>query len=44
VPPQEWHHGSAHRQFTDGAPPRGPRYRPDPDEDPSDYGRHSSGK
>ncbi len=45
APPQEWHHnGSAHRQFTDDAPPRGPRYRPDPDEDPSDHGRHSSGK
>ena len=37
------HNGSRHR-FTEGEAPRGQHYRPDPDDDPTGYGRHSSGK
>ena len=44
APPAEKHHkGSAHRHLTEGGP-QGHRYRPDPDDDPTSYGRHSSGK
>jgi EmrB/QacA subfamily drug resistance transporter len=35
--------GSARRHSTEGKAPRGHRYRPDPDDDPTSYGRHSSG-
>jgi Major Facilitator Superfamily len=35
--------GSAHHQLTEGEAPRNQHYRPDPDDDPASYGRHSSG-
>jgi hypothetical protein len=45
APPADRHHnGSARPRFTEGEAPRGHRYRPDPDDDPTGYGRHSSGR
>ncbi len=44
VPPSERHHnGSAHHQLAEGEAPRGQHHRPDPDDDSTSYGRHSSG-
>jgi hypothetical protein len=43
VRPPEHHNGSRHH-FTEGEAPRGHRYRSDPDDDPTGYGRHSSSK
>ncbi|HSS23139.1 MAG TPA: MFS transporter, partial [Mycobacterium sp.] len=44
APPSEKHlNGSARRHLTEGDAPRGQHYRPDPDDDPTTYGRHSSG-
>src|SRR5271166_1623901 len=44
VPPPEGHHNGSRHRFTEGEAPRGQHYRPDPDDDPTGYGRHSSGK
>lgn len=35
------HNGTAHHRLTEGEAPRGQHYRPDPDDDPTGYGRHS---
>jgi hypothetical protein len=44
APPSEKHlYGSARHHLTEGKAPRGQHYHPDPDDDPADYGRHSSG-
>jgi EmrB/QacA subfamily drug resistance transporter len=44
APPSERHaNGSARHHLTEGEAPRGQHYRPDPDDDPTHYGRHSSG-
>jgi EmrB/QacA subfamily drug resistance transporter len=44
APPSGTHlNGSARHQLTEGEAPRGQHYRPDPDDDPTGYGRHSSG-
>ncbi|MGZ4511400.1 MAG: MFS transporter [Mycobacterium sp.] len=43
--PQRHHNGSARSHFgAEGEAPRGQQHRPGPDEDPTGYGRHSSGK
>lgn len=44
APPERHHNGVARPHFSEGEAPRGHRYRPDPDDDPTGYGRHSSGK
>ena len=41
--PDGRHNGSARHPFTEGKAPRGHRYHTDPDDDPTSYGRHSSG-
>jgi EmrB/QacA subfamily drug resistance transporter len=41
--PDGRHNGSAGHHFTEGKAPRGHRYHTDPDDDPTGYGRHSSG-
>lgn len=43
-PQDRYHNGSARHPFAEGEARRGHRYRPDPDDDPTSYGRHSSGK
>jgi EmrB/QacA subfamily drug resistance transporter len=44
APPSGRHlNGSSHHRFTEGEASRSQHYRPDPDDDPSSYGRHSSG-
>jgi MFS family permease len=44
-PPSKRHHnGFARPPFTEGEARRGHRYRPDPDDDPTGHGRHSSGR
>lgn len=40
-PPRRPHRGPAGHPFTDGESLRGQRQRPDPDDDPTGYGRHS---
>jgi EmrB/QacA subfamily drug resistance transporter len=35
--------GSTRQPFAEGESPRGQHYRPDPDDDPAGYGRHSPG-
>ncbi|GFG94895.1 MFS transporter [Mycobacterium timonense] len=40
-PPRRPHRGPAGHHFTDGESLRGQRQRPDPDDDPTGYGRHS---
>jgi EmrB/QacA subfamily drug resistance transporter len=44
VPPPERHHNGSRHRFIEGEAPRGQHYRPDPNDDPTGYGRHSSGK
>jgi hypothetical protein len=44
LPPQRHLNGSAGHQLGGGEAPRGWRYRPDPDDEPTSYGRHSSGR
>jgi hypothetical protein len=45
APPSGRHlNGSVRHQLSEGEAPRGQHYRPDPDDDPTSYGRHSSGK
>ncbi len=45
APPSERHQNrSARHQLAEGEAPRGQHYRPDPDDDPTGHGRHSSGK
>jgi hypothetical protein len=44
LPPQRHLNGSAGHQLGGGEAPRGRRYRPDPDDQPTSYGRHSSGR
>jgi EmrB/QacA subfamily drug resistance transporter len=44
APPSEKHvNGPARQHLTEGEAPRGQHYRPDPDDDRTNYGRHSSG-
>lgn len=43
-PPKRHHNGFARPPFTEGEARRGHRYRPDPDDDPTAHGRHSSGR
>ncbi|MDT5146583.1 MAG: hypothetical protein QOC58_1228 [Mycobacterium sp.] len=44
-PSQRHHNGAArHGLAAEGEAPRGQHYRPDPDDDPRSYGRHSSGR
>jgi EmrB/QacA subfamily drug resistance transporter len=44
APPSNRHlSGSARHQLGQGEAPRGQHYRPDPDDDPTGYGRHSAG-
>jgi EmrB/QacA subfamily drug resistance transporter len=43
--PRDGHrNGFVRRPFIEGGPARDQRYRPDPDDEPTGYGRHSSGK
>lgn len=42
-PPRRPHRGPSGHHFTDGDPLRGQHHRPDPDDDPTGHGRHSSG-
>jgi EmrB/QacA subfamily drug resistance transporter len=44
VPLPERHHNGSRGRFTEGEAPRSQHYRPDPGDDPTGYGRHSSGK
>jgi EmrB/QacA subfamily drug resistance transporter len=45
APPSDRHpNGSARHHLTEGEAPRGQHYRADPDDDPTSYGRHSSGE
>jgi EmrB/QacA subfamily drug resistance transporter len=44
LPPQRHLNGRAHHQPGQGEAPRGQRYRRDPDDDATSYGRHSSGR
>jgi hypothetical protein len=44
LPPQRRLNGSAGHQLGQREAPRGRRYRPDPDDEPTSYGRHSSGR
>ncbi|AFS13413.1 MULTISPECIES: MFS transporter [Mycobacterium] len=41
-PPRRHHNGSAGHYFTEGESLRGQHHRPDPDDDPTGSGRHSS--
>jgi Major Facilitator Superfamily len=44
-PPQRHHNGAARQgPAAEGEAPRSQHYRPDPDDDPQSYGRHSSGR
>jgi hypothetical protein len=43
-PPQRHLNGFAGHQLGGGEAPRGRRHRPDPDDEPTSYGRHSSGR
>ena len=44
LPPQRRLNGSAGHQLGQREASRGRRYRPDPDDEPTSYGRHSSGR
>jgi EmrB/QacA subfamily drug resistance transporter len=45
APPSGRHlNGSARHQLAEGEAPRSQHYRPDPDDDPTGHGRHSSGE
>jgi EmrB/QacA subfamily drug resistance transporter len=44
APPRRHLNRSARHRFGEGDPARGGHYRPDPDDDPTGHGRHSSGK
>ena len=44
LPPHGHLNGSAGHRLGEGEAPRGRHYRPDPDDDPTGYGRHSSGR
>ncbi len=43
-PPERHHNGSARHHVAEGEAPRGQHYRSDSDDDPTGYGRHSSGR